>query len=70
MIMNKGENMFNGTDEEKKVLMKKLVEDGILPDTKTYIFKMRQLYGGLDNKKEDIKDFFDHTVVVPADLGC
>ena len=62
--------MFNGTDEEKKALMKKLVEDGLLPDTKNYIFKMRQLYGGLDNQKEDIKDFFDHTVVASADLGC
>ena len=62
--------MFNGTDEEKKILMKKLVEDGILPDVKTYIFKMKQLYGELNNQKEDIKDFFDHTVVVPVDLGC
>lgn len=61
--------MFNGTDEEKKNLMKKLVEDGLLPDTETYIFNMRQLYGGFDDQKEDIKDFFDHTVVVPADLG-
>lgn len=71
--------MTNYTDEEKKALMKKLIDDGLLPDPRTYIMRMREISEvriKKDKNKiyadgiEDTRDFFDHKVVVPADLGC
>ncbi len=71
--------MTNYTDEEKKILMKKLINDRLLPDPRTYIMRMREFSEvGIRKDKnkvyadgiEDTRDFFDHKVVAPADLGC